>query len=77
METFTLTAAGLIHVMEADGYQRRNPSRNAAEIDAEVCREARCTCGHVGLEYWPFIHPQHRSYRAFAVCPKCGRPQEF
>ncbi len=60
------------------GYQAHAPSPEAAELDAEACREWPCEgCGHAGLTYRPFWHPTERSYRAVAVCGQCGRVEEF
>ena len=62
-----------------DGYAPGAPSSgliDAAGVDAEVCAESRCAeCGHIGLEYRPFV--KRGSYRAFAVCPVCGATEEF
>ena len=50
-------------------------SREAMQIDADVCANQPCDCGHVGMRYIPMV--RNGSYLAFAVCPKCGRQEEF
>ena len=46
------------------------------DIDAGVLSVSHCSnCEHKGLDYHPMRKPE--SYRAFAVCPKCGNVQEF
>lgn len=60
------------------GMEPRVPSSTAAEIDTEVCDSATCPhCGHIGLNYWPFVNPHTREYRAFAKCPVCRHIEEF
>lgn len=45
-------------------------------IDLGVCHSIRCPqCGHLGLDYHPIRKPG--AYRAFAVCPECGKVTEF
>jgi hypothetical protein len=63
-----------------EGYENKRPAYtglfDAAQIDADVCADSSCSeCGHRGLEYHPRVKPG--SYRAFAVCPKCGNEEEF
>lgn len=51
---------------------------DGASIDIQVCAESTCdNCGHKGLQCKPFIKPEIKSYRAFAVCPECGEAEEF
>lgn len=58
------------------GYEQKSPDGLGAQIDEQVCRESECLkCGKLGLVYEPWVSP--RSYRAFAVCPKCGYAFEF
>ena len=63
------------------GFKIGRPARgmvDGAGIDADVCNKAKCeSCGHQGMEYHPFIKDEPRSYRAFAICPKCGEAFEF
>ena len=65
----------------ANGYRPGVPTLglvDASEIDSSVCNESTCdACGHQGLDYKPFIKDELRSYRAFAVCPRCGSSFEF
>jgi len=63
------------------GYRQGAPSGGLVDsrsIDWEVCSESKCeNCGHQGMEYHPFVRDEPPSYRAFAVCPKCGEAYEF
>ncbi len=63
------------------GYRQGTPNWgliDGASIDLEVCAESECKkCEHKGMDYKPFVRDNPRSYRAFAVCPKCGDRQEF
>lgn len=73
----TQTLAVVLESGELEGYQPGAP-RGAGESDAEVCREAHCAnCRHQGLEYHPYTSTSGRSYRAFAVCPRCQQCAEF
>lgn len=66
---------------ELSDYERGFPTWgliNGGSIDVQVCAESTCEhCGHKGLECKPFINIEHKSYRAFAVCPECGEAEEF
>jgi DNA-directed RNA polymerase subunit M/transcription elongation factor TFIIS len=63
-------------MQELDGYTLGAPSVDAAAIDSEVCQESICPkCGNDGMDYEPWH--KDGSYRAFAVCPKCGYREEF
>jgi len=66
---------------ELPGYQRGFPTWgliDGGSIDAQVCAESTCgKCGHKGLKVEPFINLEHKSYRAFSVCPECGEAEEF
>lgn len=71
-----------VDLLEVEGYQAGHGPRSrlalidGEAVDQEACRQATCPCcGQQGLEYHPFHKPG--SYRAFAVCPKCGDTQEF
>lgn len=44
--------------------------------DAEICKQAQCSCGHVGLRYLP-IWGRNGSYSPVSVCPKCKERMEF
>jgi hypothetical protein len=60
------------------GYQPEAPSAEAQREDAQICREWPCEgCGHLGLSYRPFWNAAEHSYRPMAVCPQCGRVEEF
>ncbi len=71
-EDFTRLETGLIEA----GYKEQGPGGKREDIDADICHRAKCKCGHTGLEYRPFWMPGE-SYRAFAVCPKCGEAREL
>lgn len=59
-----------------EGYRQMPPSQEAADIDGTICAESDCPkCRHHGMNYSPFT--TERSYRAFAVCPRCGHREEF
>ena len=65
-----------------EGYRPEPPPlaswRGGTNIDADVCGKVACeSCGHQGLDYAPYFRPEPRSYRAFAVCPRCGHTIEF
>ncbi len=66
---------------ELDDYRPRPPRPRLVDggsIDAKVCARATCSnCGHRGLTYRPFVREEPYSYRAFAVCPRCGASEEF
>ena len=66
---------------EMPDYERGFPNWgliDGSSIDIGVCEESTCTqCGHKGLECVPFINREHKSYRAFAICPICGNAEEF
>jgi len=68
-------------VEELNGYRMGRPHSgliDGGQIDANICYESSCdNCGHKGMEYHPFVREEPRSYRAFAVCPKCGEAFEF
>ena len=71
-----MTYVDFIKTGELAGYKTGAPSKEAAQIDREVCAESICpTCGHQGLTYHPWHKPG--SYRAFATCPNCGHFDEF
>jgi len=58
------------------GYESRAPSEVSEEIDSAICEEAVCECcGTEGLEFHPFT--QGTSYRAYAVCSRCGHAEEI
>jgi hypothetical protein len=66
----------LLEFMALQGYEYQEPGEDAAAIDRAVCSESKCSeCGDKGMEYMPFH--KGASYRAFAVCPKCGSWEEF
>lgn len=68
--------AALENELLSSGYRQAFPSFEAALIDQNVCESSACSdCGHIGLEYKPFT--KVGSYRAFAVCPGCGKATEF
>jgi len=49
---------------------------DAAAVDAAICEELMCgRCGQEGMTYFPFVGPA--SYRAVAVCPRCGCEEEI
>ena len=64
-----------------EGYKQGAPRSgliDAASIDGSICAGSKCErCGHEGMDYKPFIRDDPYSYRAFAVCPKCGCSFEF
>jgi len=65
-----------------EGYRPEPPPSaswlGGANIDADVCGKVACaSCGHQGLNYAPYFRPEPRSYRALAVCPRCGHTVEF
>jgi hypothetical protein len=81
-EQFTATHEAMI----ADGYEARSPLRrerpraliDGSLIDAEVVNASQCeSCGIHGLAYYPYYRTDCDSYRAFAVCERCGHSQEF
>jgi hypothetical protein len=50
----------------------------AGHVDRQIADTVPCEgCGGVGGEYRPFHDPHARSYRAFAVCRRCGHANEF
>jgi len=75
----TTTLQDIMDSGDLQGYEPGSPPPGpfmGPEVDAEVCAQAHCPdCGHLGMEYHPFVCPG--SYRAFAVCPKCGSASEF
>lgn len=66
---------------ELSDYDRGFPTWgiiDGGSIDIEVCSKSTCDkCKHQGLICNPFINRDHKSYRAFAVCPECGEAKEF
>lgn len=59
------------------GYKQQGPGGEREDIDAGICQKAKCQkCGHKGLDYRP-LWKAGESYRAFAVCPKCGEAREL
>ena len=60
------------------GYGPGAPTAITARMDRAMCDRSTCeACGHVGAEYHPFFRAEPRSYRAFAVCRRCGETTEF
>jgi hypothetical protein len=51
-------------------------SREAEEIDKQVCEEATCTCGHKGLRYIP-RWSERGGYAPVSKCPECKEEVEF
>lgn len=70
-----------ISTLYEEGYRQGVPRGgpvDAAGIDGSICAESKCEeCGHQGMDYKPFIRDEPYSYRAVAVCPKCGWSFEF
>jgi hypothetical protein len=62
---------------DLDGWTAWSPTWGliGGGIDAEVCAKSSCKCGHLGLEYHPFI--KERRYMPFSRCPSCGKVEEF
>ena len=62
-----------------EGYRPGPPAgltEEAGRIDAEACLEMLCPhCRAAGLDYRPYH--KGRSYRALAVCKRCGFAEEF
>jgi hypothetical protein len=72
--------------LRAEGWQRGNPPRgdliDPVAIDRQVCQESPCEeCGHVGLQYYSYIDPQHRisqtGYSPVWRCPSCNASMQF
>lgn len=64
--------------LRADGYQQRQPSGPGAAIDREAAEGGVClACGHQGLLFRPYYRAYPQSYRAFTICPECGRGEEM
>lgn len=72
-------AAALDHAgLVAQGYAPTAPDARTYQADALSCGRSACAgCGHVGLHYQPFTRREPASYRGFAICPSCGRADEF
>jgi hypothetical protein len=84
MMTTSATTSFDVHMkgLLADGFVAGAPTREAAEIDSDVCAGADCSgCRRLGLEYRPFFRPARRDsescYIALAVCSACGLVEEF
>jgi hypothetical protein len=72
--------------LRSEGWQRGYPPRggliDGVAIDRQVCLESPCEeCGHVGLQYYSYIDPEHRishsGYSAVWRCPACKAAMEF
>lgn len=60
-----------------EGYKWQEPGPLATENDRRRAETMTCdTCRKDGLSYYP-AHRDDGHYRAFAICGKCGRHQEF
>lgn len=77
----TLTASALMYRAVRDGYVPggvAGPDLRIAVIDAAICAEAICeNCGHVGLEYRPYVRSYPCGYRIVAACPTCNAGLEL
>jgi hypothetical protein len=75
-----MTLDDLLESGQLEGYIPEAPPGgliDAAEVDGDVAAQATCIrCKHRGMDYRPFRIPAV-SYRAFAVCPRCGEAHEF
>lgn len=66
--------------MDKEGFRPGYPeAAMAQEVDIEICNKASCDdCGHTGMIYRPYIpNDPHKRYRAFMICPICGKVTEF
>ena len=71
----------LIRKMAEEGYVPGIPgSMETADhaMEAELCANSICEkCGHLGLEYTPFVDRTSQDFRAFGYCPECGNAEEL
>lgn len=68
---------GFVEKHDLQGFTRGAPSIVAAQIDGKIADESRCPECHGMMSYSPWVHKTTRSYRAFAVCGRCGYAIEF
>lgn len=66
--------------MNGEGYTPGYPeSAMAQEVDIDICNKAICDdCKQEGMLYRPYVTSDpHKRYRAFMICPACGKVTEF
>jgi hypothetical protein len=64
------------------GYRPQRPATAIAVEDELVCSLHACpACRTAGLDYRPYRRPaqpgERSGYRVLAVCPGCGRAEEY
>lgn len=71
----------LIRRMAEEGYVPGSPGSMETSdhaIEAELCANGICEkCGHLGLEYAPFVDRTSQDFRAFGYCRECGYAEEL
>jgi hypothetical protein len=73
----TTTRPRIIQELFEAGYRLGTPphiTHDTRAIDAQVCREMACPCGHFGMTYYPF--KKGTAYVAVARCPDCHHQEE-
>jgi len=62
----------------APGHPRRSGLIDGPALDAQIAATSTCErCGHVGLEYVPYVDGEGRYAAAVAWCPECSEAMEF
>ena len=61
---------------ELDGYRMAAPSTAALIEDAKIVEAHTCPVCGTNYSFTPYYRANPYSYRAFAVCGKCGHAEE-
>jgi hypothetical protein len=75
----------LVKEMLDSGWKMAAPDAETFKAEDEGCNKTVCThCGNKGLAYMPFTGPARpkpaatlSTYRAFAICSRCGHVKEI
>jgi hypothetical protein len=75
----------LVKELLDSGWKLKAPDEQTLRAEDEGCNKAICAhCGHRGLAYMPFTGPARpkpgatlSTYRAFAICARCGQVIEL
>jgi len=77
-----MTLPELDTTLQARGYTPGLPRRSGLidgpALDAQIAATSTCAaCGHVGLDFFPYVGSDQREWVALMRCPQCEEAMEF